>query len=199
MMSTSYGFCHDRQALDINDQYMFKSILVCPVTEAVCSKDAKDDFNTIKSRKLYLPKGTIWYDFCFGENTRRMLSKKVPIDIIIVCGWFIMPFDRKFSMPLKRDGMVWKSGLRGPIVLTLYEDEGDNYNYERNVFNCEFKWINATRTLKIGERKGMFSGMLNNRNFQIIIVSKDHGTGTEEIEHKEREVKYTGKEMEVVF
>jgi len=63
----------------------------------------------------------------------------------------------------------------------------------------EFKWINATRTLKIGERKGMFPGMLNNRNFQIVIVSKDGGKGTEEMEHKEKVVKYTGKEMKVVF
>ena len=207
MRALVMDFANDRQALDINDQYMFgKSILVCPVTEAMYSKDMKDDFSTIKSRKLYLPKGTIWYDFWTGEKYEggKYIEKEVPIDIIplFVKTGSIVPFGPKvqYATEKKWDNLEIRIYEGADGEFTLYEDENDGYNYEKGMYSTiEFKWINATRTLKIGERKGMFSGMLNNRNFQIIIVSKDHGTGTEEIEHKEREVKYTGKEMEVVF
>jgi alpha-D-xyloside xylohydrolase len=207
MRALVMDFANDRQALDINDQYMFgKSILVCPVTEAMYSKDMKDDFSTIKSRKLYLPKGTIWYDFWTGEKYKggQYIEKEVPIDIIplFVKAGSIVPFGPKvqYATEKKWDSLEIRIYEGADGTFTLYEDEGDNYNYEKGMYSTiEFKWINAMRTLKISERKGMFSGMLNNRNFQIIIVSKDHGTGTEEMEHKVKDVKYTGKEMNVVF
>ena len=166
----------------------------------------KDDFSTIKSRKLYLPKGTIWYDFWTGEKYKggQYIEKEVPIDIIplFVKAGSIVPFGPKvqYATEKKWDSLEIRIYEGADGTFTLYEDEGDNYNYEKGMYSTiEFKWINAMRTLKISERKGMFSGMLNNRNFQIIIVSKDHGTGTEEMEHKVKDVKYTGKEMNVVF
>jgi len=38
---------------------------------------------------------------------------------------------------------------------TLYEDENDNYNYEKGINSTiEFRWDDAQRNLTIGDRKG---------------------------------------------
>ena len=51
---------------------------------------------------------------------------------------------------------------------TLYEDEGDNYNYEKGVYSTiTFHWDNARHTLTIDGRQGSFPGMLNQHQFTI--------------------------------
>jgi alpha-D-xyloside xylohydrolase len=90
-------FANDKQALDINDEYMFgKSILVCPVTNPMYSKDMKEDFSTVKSRELYLPKSASWIDFWTGETHTggQTVTKETPIDIIplYVKSGSIIPF-----------------------------------------------------------------------------------------------------------
>ena len=52
MRALVMDFPNDKQALDINDQYMFgKSLLVCPVTNPMYSKEIrKRDFSTVKTR-----------------------------------------------------------------------------------------------------------------------------------------------------
>ena len=63
-------------------------------------------------------------------------------------------------------------------VFTLYEDEGDNYNYEKGQFSeITFEWNDAQRTLNISERKGKFKGMLLQRDFRIVIVDSKSGRG----------------------
>jgi len=78
-------FANDKKALDINDEFMFgKSILVCPVTNSMYSKDTKEDFSTVKTKELYLPKGADWYDFWTGEKQSggQKVTKETPLDII---------------------------------------------------------------------------------------------------------------------
>ena len=56
----------------------------------------------------------------------------------------------------------------------LYEDEDNNYNYETGKYaNIAFTYNDADETLTIGERTGQFDGMLKNRTFVIVPVSKD--------------------------
>ena len=53
----------------------------------------------------------------------------------------------------------------------LYEDEGDNYNYEKGVYSTiTFKWNDKTSTLTIDKRQGSFPGMLTTRKFNIRIA-----------------------------
>jgi alpha-D-xyloside xylohydrolase len=53
---------------------------------------------------------------------------------------------------------------------TLYEDEGDGYNYERGVYTTiPISWNDRTRTLTIGSRQGSYPGMLNQRQFTIVL------------------------------
>jgi alpha-D-xyloside xylohydrolase len=59
-------------------------------------------------------------------------------------------------------------------TFTLYEDEGDNYNYEKGAYSTiEFKWNDSKQKLTIGAVQGEFPGMLKNRTFNVRIVGKD--------------------------
>jgi alpha-D-xyloside xylohydrolase len=63
---------------------------------------------------------------------------------------------------------------------TLYEDENDNYNYEKGLKSTiTMKWNDASKTLTIGERKGSFSGMLTTRKFNLVMVQKGTGVGVQ--------------------
>jgi alpha-D-xyloside xylohydrolase len=70
-------------------------------------------------------------------------------------------------------------------TFTLYEDEGDNYNYEKGIYTTiPISWSERTRTLTIGERKGNYPGMLEQRNFTIVTP-----------DGKKQSVEYSGKEV----
>jgi len=61
---------------------------------------------------------------------------------------------------------------------TLYEDENDNYNYEKGVYaTIGFHWDDAKRQLTVDARKGTFPGMLQARTFHVVVVGKGHGAG----------------------
>ena len=75
---------------------------------------------------------------------------------------------------------------------TLYEDEGDNYNYEKGMYtNIPFEWNDAERTLTIGDRKGSYKGMLADRNFRIVLVD-GKTAGADTAASTTRSVAYNG-------
>ena len=75
--------------------------------------------------------------------------------------------------------------------LTLYEDEGDTYDYEKAEYDwILISWNEAKHTLEIGRRTGKFSGMLKERAFNIIWVSKDHGAGVSSTEKPDAGIHY---------
>ena len=83
---------------------------------------------------------------------------------------------------------------------TLYEDENDNYNYEKGSFSTiELSWNDAAKQLTIGTRQGSFPGMLENRTFNLIIVRKDYGTGIETTEKPDKIIRYDGSRQVVQF
>ena len=78
-------------------------------------------------------------------------------------------------------------------TFTLYEDENDNYDYEKGVYaTIAFHWDDAKRQLTIDDRKGSFPGMLKERTFNIVLVGKDHGTGVEITDNPDKTVRYQG-------
>ena len=73
-------------------------------------------------------------------------------------------------------------------LFTLYEDEGDNYNYERGVYSTiTFQWSDKRRTLTIGKRQGEFPGMLKTRKFTVVMP--DGSQQTVEYNGEERTIK----------
>ena len=81
---------------------------------------------------------------------------------------------------------------------TLYEDENDTYNYEKGAYaTIPLHWDDAGRTLTIGERKGQFPGMLENRTFRVVVVRENHGVGVNPADQAEKVVQYSGKQVVV--
>lgn len=186
MRALVMDFPKDKNALDINDEYMFgKSILVSPVTNAMYVKPGVDgtepvmveDFSAIKSKDTYLPAGADWFDYWTGEKFQggKKVSKQTPMDIIplYVEAGAIIPVGPavQYATEKKWDDLEIKiyPGANGEFV--LYEDENDNYNYEKGAYSTiTFKWDDVKRTLTIAERNGSFQGMLTSRKFNVAVV-----------------------------
>jgi alpha-D-xyloside xylohydrolase len=206
-------FSDDKDALDIDNEYMFgKSLLVCPVTTPMYSKkliQGKDttnveDFSKIKKEEVYLPKGSAWYDFWTGEKISggQKVSKEAPIDIIplYVKAGSIIPMgpEVQYATEKKWDNLEIRvyPGTDGKFV--LYEDELDNYNYEKGFYSTiTFQWDDANKELIIGERKGSFPGMLEERKFNIVKVSTKAGTGMKVVDKYEKVLNYKGDKVTV--
>ena len=201
MRALVMDFASDKQALDIDDEYMFgKSILVCPVTESMYLKDRKADFSTIKSRELYLPEGTDWFDFWTGEKLSggQTVKKETPIDImpLYVKAGSILPIGPKvqYATEKKWDNLEIRVYEGADGKFTLYEDENDNYNYEKGMYSTiTFSWNDAKKSLTINGRKGTFPGMIRERKFRIVIVAKNKGIGMDTLEKYDNEVTYKGQ------
>lgn len=201
MRALVMDFADDRQALNINDEFMFgKSILVCPVTEAMYSKDGQEDFSTIKSKELYLPKGTDWYDFWTGEKYTggQIVKKETPIDImpLYVKSGTILPIGPKvqYATEKKWDALEIRiyPGADGNFI--LYEDEGDSYNYEKGKYSTiKFSWDDKKQILTIHNRQGSYPSMLRERKFNIVKVSMDKGLGDNFTSRFDKIIIYNGK------
>jgi len=196
-------FAYDKNALDINDEYMFgKSILVCPVTSPMYSKDMKEDFSTVKSKEIYLPAGAEWYDFWTGEkqNGGQTLTRETPMDImpIYVKAGSILPIgpDVQYATEKKWDELEIRIYPGTDGNFTLYEDENDNYNYEKGVYSTiTFAWNDARNNLTISDCQGSFQGMLTERKFNIVRVPTEMNT---DLTHS-KTVTYKGEKVMVKF
>jgi len=208
MRALVMDFPKDKNALDINDEYMFgKSLLVNPVTEPMYIKKtgegrnavATEDFSTVKTKEVYLPAGTDWFDFWTGEKFSggEKIKKETPFDItpLYVKAGSILPFgpEVQYAEEKKWDDLEIRiyPGADGKFV--LYEDENDNYNYEKGVYSTiDFNWNDKKKTLTIGERKGSFPGMLAKRKFNIVLVANNKTTGANITEAPGKVVNYNG-------
>lgn len=145
-------FKNDKLTYNINDQFLYgKSLLISPVLESQyvdsTSEERKTDFGNTKIRRVYLPEGSRWIDFWTGENLegRQYVQKETPIDIIpvYVKAGSIIPLGDFKQFTAEKDDSVMElriyPGANGQFV--LYEDEGDNYNYENGKFTTiHFSW-----------------------------------------------------------
>ncbi|MFD2034673.1 TIM-barrel domain-containing protein [Belliella marina] len=163
-------FQHDEKVLNLSDQFMFgPAIMVCPVYEFQA-----------RSREVYFPEGTDWYDFYTGKVVQggQTLRVDAPYDRIplYIREGAIIPVgpDIQYTDEKQADNIVLYvySGQNGSF--TLFEDEGTNYNYEKGYSSTiDFHYDDSEGILTIGERKGEFEGMLVERKFTIVIVNKD--------------------------
>jgi alpha-D-xyloside xylohydrolase len=159
-----------------------------------------------KTRIVYLPTGSSWIDFWTGEKLEGGRSivadapiEKIPLLVragsIVPMGPFVQYSTEKPADPIE---LRVYPGANGSF--TLYEDENDNYNYEKGVHSTiAFHWNDARRELTIDARNGEFPGMLQTRSFQIVLVGKNHGTGVEVTSNPNKVVLYTGKRLTIPF
>jgi alpha-D-xyloside xylohydrolase len=80
----------------------------------------------------------------------------------------------------------------------VYEDENDNYNYEKGKYaTYTFTWNDKARTLTMSDTKGGYAGMPKMQKFNVVLVSDGHGTGEPVSQKTDKEVKYEGKSITV--
>ena len=159
-----------------------------------------------QTRVVYLPIGSKWYDFWTGESitggntiTSAAPIEKIPILVksgsIIPMGPFIQYAAEKPADPIE---IRIYPGADG--TFTLYEDECDNYNYERGIYSTiSFSWNDVKRQLTIGKRNGSFPGILEQRTFQILLVKKNIGIDIGVTENPDRVIQYQGSEQVLQF
>lgn len=187
-------FRNDPGARKIGDQFMFgPAFLVNPVTHP-----------GVQARKVYLPEGTRWVDFWTGDSLEGGQTIDAPAPIgrlpLYVRAGSIVPYGPTVQ---------WASENRnGPIELrvypgadgafTLYEDEGDNYDYEHGSYaTLPIRWDDRTHTLTIGARSGSWPGMPRERIFNVVWVSRDHGIGITPTTTIDRTVTWRGSEIRI--
>ena len=192
-------FAQDKKVWNMTDEFMFgRSILAAPIvdsqyteekiirTDAMTGWDRQDvrskkddgrsvDWTATKSAVKYLPKGATWYDFWTNKAYKggRSITLETTFDRVpmFVRAGSILPLGPEMQYVGEK---AWDNlelrvypGADGRFV--LYEDEGDNYNYEKGMYSViQFGWNDKKHTLTIGARKGEYPGMLQTRTFTVV-------------------------------
>lgn len=219
MRALFMDFLDDRQAWTVDSEYMFgKAFLVAPVLHAqytpeLLQKELKEnegwnrdnraeapevlsvDFAEAKRMDVYLPAGTRWYNYWTNEvlDGGQKLSVATALNRIplFVRAGSVVPVgpDVQYSGEKAWDALTICVYPGADGSFTLYEDEFDNYNYEKGAYTeIPMTWDDSSRTLTIGARKGKYSGMLEKRRFTVKLP-----------DGKQRSVSYAGKKVRVRF
>ena len=207
-------FAADKKVWNLTDEFMFgHSILACPIvdpqyteekvvrTNAMTGWDRNDvrgqkedgrsvDWAAVKTAVKYLPKGAVWYDFWTNKSFKggQSVTLETQLDRVpmFVRAGSILPLGPEMQYVGEK---AWDNleirvypGANGSFV--LYEDEGDNYNYEKGVYSTiTFSWNDKVRKLTVGARKGEFPGMLKSRKFMVVLP-----------DGRQQEINYDGTE-----
>ena len=193
-------FADDKRVWDMTDEFMFgRSILAAPIVdpqyteEQIVKEDAMTGWDRKENREerreerevgwsathsvtKYLPKGALWYDFWTnktykgGQNVTLQTSlNRVPM---FVRAGSILPLGPVMQYVGEKswDNLELRLYPGADGSFTLYEDEGDNYNYEQGKYaTITFVWNDKSHTLTIGQRQGSYNGMLTTRQFTIVL------------------------------
>ena len=219
LRALSMDFSSDKKTWDVNNEYLFgKSFLVVPILnpqytpEKIVKTDENEgwnktdankkenslsniDFTQNKTVKVYLPTGSDWFDFWTNEkfNGGQEIQKTVNLQSIplYVKAGSIIPFvsDVQYATEKKWDNLTLKIYPGADADFVLYEDEFDNYNYEKGDYTeIPFHWNEKSKTLTINSRKGNFKGMIDKRNFNLILP-----------DGQQKSVSYSGKKVTINF
>ena len=143
------------------------------------------DWNATKTATKYLPKGTDWYDFWTGQRMKggQTVTLQTRLDRVpmFVRAGSILPLapEMQYTGQQAWDNLELRLYPGKDATFTLYEDEGDNYNYEQGQYTeIVFGWNDKTRTLTIAPRKGSYKGMLQSRRFVVVLPGQEASAGT---------------------
>ena len=161
----------DNNVLDIKNQWMFgPSLMACPVSEYKA-----------RNRSVYFPRQRGWYDLYTGQHIDggQRLVVDAPYERIPVYApeGSIIPFGPAMEWsdekPAELINLYVYAG--GNAQFTLYEDEGVNYNYEKGKYSTiVISYDDTRRAVTFSKRNGQFNGMLKQRRFNVVYVTKDN-------------------------
>jgi alpha-D-xyloside xylohydrolase len=196
MRALVMDFRTDARARAITDEYMFgPALLVNPVT-----------IPQARSRQVYLPSAKGWYDLWTGAALAggQTIEAPAPYDSIPVFAraGAIIPFgpELQYTGEKPADPVTFYVYAGADGAFSLYEDDGLTYGYEKGAFaRIPLRWDDAARTLTIGQREGSFQGMLAERTFEVILVSKQKPVGCSFAPQPDRSVRYRGEAIDLSF
>ena len=167
-------FTTDSVVNNIGDQFMLgPAIMVSPVYEYGA-----------RSRQVYLPKCAGWYDFYTGQYIEPGQTidapapyEHIPLHVkagsIVAAGPAIQHTGTAASTDDNTIRLYVYVGADAHF--NLYEDDGTSYDYERRHYSViPITYNEASKTLTIGDREGSYDGMLRDRNFIVVPVSRNH-------------------------
>jgi len=178
-------FNDDTTAVSQAYQYMFgKAFLIAPVT-------APD----VTNWNVYLPKQNAWYDFWTGKRFEggQTIASPAPLDRIpvFVKEGSIVPMGNVVqSTQTKQDILEIRVYTGKDASFTLYDDEGDNYNYEKGEhLEIPIYWDQKKQILVIGNQIGNYKDKIDTYTMNIKWI-----TGNEN-ETVAKSIKYSGKKV----
>ena len=194
MRALVMDFGGDREVENIGNQWMFgPALMACPV-----------GYYKARNRAVYFPKQSGWYNLYTNEyiagGQRLVVDAPYEQIPVYVREGSIIPFGPEMQYttekPAELINLYVYAGRDGEFE--LYEDEGTNYNYERGKYaTIEIAYDDDAKTVTIGQRRGSFPGMLKQRRFNIVLVSKDAPKPLNLDNPEGRMVEYSGKEVTV--
>lgn len=187
-------FTEDSCTFDVDNAYMFgPSLLVRPVFRP---------HTTEKEVLTYLPrhKGRFWYDFHTGEahkgGTEQVQANQLNILPLYVKAGSILPLAKvkQYAMEYPDSELELRIYGGADASFLWYEDEGDSYRYEENIYSkVPMQWNDAERTLTLGVREGSYPGMPEQVKMNLKLYLPKSATPLY------KECVYTGKEMKIKF
>ena len=208
MRALFMDFKNDKSTWNNNREFMFgRNVLVCPVLNPLYTQEkiVKTDemsgwnknennngekmmavnWNEPKTYEVYLPAGADWYDYWTAEKLKGGQSVKAAAPIshspLYVKAGSILPLgpDVQYANENKYDNIDIVVYPGADAQFTLYEDEGDNYNYEQGKYTTiQLSWKEKARTLTIAQRQGAFNGMPSSRTFRVKLADGSFKTVT---------------------
>jgi alpha-D-xyloside xylohydrolase len=164
MRGMSMDFGADPRARDLRDEYLFgKAFLVAPVHQFKA-----------RTRPVYLPAGTAWYDFHtgrrFGGGQKLAAAAPLARMPLFVRAGSIVPVGPEIQYSAEKPGgditLLVFTGTNGSF--DLYEDDGVSYGYEKGEFaRIPLRYDAASGKLTIGARSGRYTGMPEERTFKV--------------------------------
>jgi alpha-D-xyloside xylohydrolase len=153
-----------------------------------------------KTRLVYLPVGADWYDFWTAK--RYSGGQTICADAALntmplyVRSGAIVPMGPDIQFAGEQVNAVLElyiyPGQNGKF--TLYDDEGDNFNYEQGAFSMILlSWDDSARRLTVHTRLGGYPDMPTSREFRLIVADNDTYTGISEA----RTLFYDGGEVTI--
>ena len=194
MRALVMDFNGDPNVYDIKDQWMFgPSLMACPVSTYKA-----------RNRSIYFPEQSDWYDLYTGQHIKGGQQlvvdapyKRIPV---YVPEGSIIPFGPAIEWsdqhPAELINLYVYAGKDAQFQ--LYEDEGTNYNYEKGQYSTiDIRYDDATRTLTFDSRKGNFKGMLKERRFNIVLITKEQARPLDLDDTKGSMLTYNGKFIKI--
>ena len=194
MRALVMDFGDDTEVLNIGNQWMLgPALMACPV-----------GYYKARNRQVYFPQQCGWYDLYTGEHLlggQRLVVdapyERIPV---FVREGAIIPFGPEMEWsdekPAELINLYVYAGQDGQFQ--LYEDEGTNYNYEKGQYaTINISYDDASRTVSFGQRKGQFPGMLKERRFNVVLVTKDAPKALNLDNPEGKLVQYNGKTVSI--